>query len=301
MALLVAALPGDETSATPFPGAVETIIVEAPVTQFVHRRRLSAERVGVLDETPAEGEFVKAGDIVARLRDEVPRAILAVADAKAASNADIAATEKLAESERFEFEVMSEANAKAGGGRPPYPNSDVQRLRLKSEASALAIGMKRHEKRVYELQRDQARAELKSFQVLSPIDGLVTRIFKRSGEGVQASEAILEVVNTRRIRVEGRVTAAVAAQLKIGAPVRVSFPGLTIAKEAAAPEFESTLGFIDVTAEGVGTDRRVRIWTEIDNRDGILRDGLPARMTITTAGDRAPRATAEQPSPGVKK
>lgn len=262
-----------------------TIEIRQARTTFVLRRSLSADRVGVLGMTPEEGEYVTANSIVARLRDDVPQAAVASAAAKAESDAEIAAADKLAESERLEARLLEEANTNPVSARRTYPQSDVDRARLRAEAADLQTAVKRHEKRLAGFELAQAQAELKTYHIQTPIDGIVTHVFKRAGEGVQQAEAILEVVNTTVIRVEGRVPASVATRVKVGSPVRVRFE-LSAATESGPPapavEIEGKLGFVDVSAEGSGEigDRSVRVWTELLNPKQLLRDGTPAKMTI---------------------
>lgn len=274
----------DDAKTTPAAApASSSITIDAPLTQFVYRRRLSVDRVGVLSRTPREGQTVTAGEIVIRLRDDVPTAILAVAEDKARSEVDVRAAEKYAESERFEYKVMADgvAEDKASNRKPTWTNSEVQRARLRFESADLQTAVKKQERRTNELLRDQAIAELKTFHIVSPIDGVVTRVFHHEGEGVQQADAILEIVNTSRIRVEGRVPVALAAKIQPGTPVKVRFEGVGAAASAeASSEISGAIGFVDVSAEGVGQDRRVRLWAEIENPDGRYRDGLPAKMTI---------------------
>ncbi|QDT53968.1 HlyD family secretion protein [Caulifigura coniformis] len=278
---------------SPSPGS-STFFVPQARTTFVLRRNLSADRVGVLGMTPEEGEYVTANSIVAKLKDEVPQAAVAASAAKAESDAEITAADKLAESERLEATLMDEANRNAGVSRPPYPKSDVDRARLRAEAADLQTGVKRHEKRLAGFELAQAQAELKTFHIITPIDGIVTRVFKRAGEGVQQAESILEVVNTTIIRVEGRIPAAVASRVKVGSPVRVRFklgPVPQSGPPGPAIELEAKLGFVDVSAEGVGEERYVRVWTELVNPRQMLRDGTPAEMTIVL--DTAPGEVAD--------
>ncbi len=291
-----AGVPATETP--PASAAAATYEVPQARTTFVLRRNLSADRVGVLGTTPEEGEFVTANSIVARLKDDVPKAMVASASAKADSDAEIVAADKLAESERLEATLMEEANRVSS--RPPYPRSDVDRARLRAEAADLQTAVKRHEKRLAGFELAQAQAELKTFHIITPIDGVVTRVFKRAGEGVQQAEAILEVVNTTLIRVEGRIPASVATQVQVGSPVRVTFqlsPHPLQGPAAPAVVLEGKLGFVDVSAEGVGEERYVRVWTELMNPKQLLRDGTPAKMSITlnaavSANDDIPEASS---------
>ncbi len=113
---------------------------------------------------------------------------------------------------------------------------------------------------------------------------------------MQQAEPILEVVNTTIIRVEARIPAAVATRVKVGAPVRVKFEfsaAPQLGPPAPAMELEGKLGFVDVSAEGVGDERLVRVWTELVNPRQLLRDGTPARLTIVL--DAAPQSIDEVP------
>ncbi|HVJ87595.1 MAG TPA: HlyD family efflux transporter periplasmic adaptor subunit [Caulifigura sp.] len=273
---------------TPVASASSTYEVRQARTTFVLRRNLSSDRVGVLDVTPEEGEFVTAGSIVVRLKDDVPRAVVAAAKAKSESESEIIAADKMAESERLEAKLMQEANdnaAKTGAAsRPPYPRSDVERARLRAEAADLQTGVKREEKRLAGFELEKAQAELKTYHIVTPIDGIVTRLFKRAGEGVQQAESILEVVNTTVIRVEGRIPAVLATRVKIGSPVQVRFELGALPEHGPPPpvvNLDGKLGFVDVSTEGVGDERFVRVWTELSNPRQVLRDGTPAKMTIS--------------------
>jgi multidrug resistance efflux pump len=245
-------------------------------------RKLSADRLGVLAMTPEEGEYVTANSIVAKLKDDVPQAQVASAAAKAESEAEIIAADKLAEAERLEFTLMDTANkSPRASSRPTYPDSEVNRAKLKAEAADLQTGVKREEKRLAGFELAHAQAELKTYHIITPIDGIVTNVYKRSGEGVQQGEAILEVVNTSTIRVEDRIPATIAARVQVGAPVKVRF--LLGEKPSQGPppprvEVEGRIGFVDVTAEP--QSQLVRVWAEIANPKQILRAGTPAEMEI---------------------
>jgi len=264
----------------PEPGA--TYLSKAARTRFVLSRRLSADRLGVLSMTPEEGEYVTANSIVAKLNDDVPRAAVAAATEKALSDAEILAADKLAQSEHLEARLMKKANENSvTASKPTYPLSDVQRAELRAEAADLQTGVKQHEKNLAGLELEHAKAELKTFHVVTPIDGIVTDVFKRSGEGVQQGEAILEVVNTSMIRVEDRIPASVAARVKVGTPVKVRFSlGGSPSQGPPVPrvEIEGRIGFVDVTVEPQA--QSVRVWAEISNPKGLLRAGTPAEMEI---------------------
>jgi RND family efflux transporter MFP subunit len=256
-------------------------------TRFILTRKLSADRLGVMEMTPEEGEYVTAGTIIAKLKDDVAEAAVASAAAKAASDAEILAADKLAESERLEATVMEGANRNSKSlSTPTYTRSEIDRARLRAEAADLQTGVKRNEKHLAGLELAQAQAELKTYQIMTPIDGIVTQVLKRSGEGVQQGEAILEVVNTSVIRVEERIPAAIAARVHVGSPVKVRFKVGTSASGPPAPQYiaEGRIAFVDVTVES--QVQNVRVWAEVPNPNQLIRGGTPAEMTITL--DAAP-------------
>ncbi|WP_437203698.1 efflux RND transporter periplasmic adaptor subunit [Planctomicrobium sp. SH664] len=251
------------------------------MTSFVEKVTFSTDRTGVLLTVREEGETVKPQEIVIRLKDEVPVAQLAVATAKAESDADIHAAVKAAEAARVEAEAARDANRKSPANSPAFPLIQVQKLQLNAEAADLKIEQAKTEKRVNELMRDQAAAELATFRIHSGIGGMVTHAYKRPGEGVQQGEPVLQVVNTDRLRVEGYVNDVDVFQLKVGQPVTVTLDVPDSATELKQKKFGGKLGFIDVSIQPLG--KVIRVWAEIDNSEGLLREGLKGTMTIDTA------------------
>jgi macrolide-specific efflux system membrane fusion protein len=262
------------------------VVVKECKTTFVQRITHSVDRPGLIDFVPEEGDRVAAGDLVVRLQDEVPRANLASASAKAESDVSIRLEEKNAETALVEYEAAVEANRLASASIPAYPPSHVTRLRLLLEGAQLKVQFEEHERRLNELARDQAQAELNTFRIHSRVQGVVVQVFKHAGEGVQQGEAILELVNTDRLRVEGFVSVADAMQIKPGLPVRVHFESLAGDEKAVFPELEGTLGFVDVSVHTLSN--RVRVWADIDNRAGRLREGLPVTMLIQVGAAEGP-------------
>ena len=251
-------------------------------TRFILTRKLSADRLGVMEMTPEEGEYVTANSIVARLKDDVAEAAVASAAAKADSTAEIVAADKLAESERLEATVLERANKDTkSASAPTYTRTEIDRAKLRADAADLQTDVKRNEKRLAGFELNQAQAELKTYHIITPIDGIVTQVLKRSGEGVQQGETILEVVNTSIIRVEDRVPAAIAARIQVGAPVKVTFKLGTAEKGPPAPQFvvEGRIGFVDVTTDP--QVQKVRVWAEVANPKQLIRAGTPAEMLIT--------------------
>jgi membrane fusion protein, multidrug efflux system len=242
----------------------------------VKSARLATDRPGVLAEIDLkEGDSVHEDQVVARLMDEVPKANLEVAKLVADDEVEVQYATKLNAVDTKEYEKSLAAN------RQHYntiPQLDILRAKLNMEKSQLQIGKAKHEIAVNLLKAKQAEAELNTYRIMAPFDGVVTSIVKHRGEAVHQGDPILEVVNTDVVRVEGKVKEQDIWNVKVGCPVIVhlSIPDaeLNVVKQA----FRGKIGFVDVVANGASFETRV--WAEIPNPDNILRPGLLATMTI---------------------
>lgn len=253
---------------------------------FVDRHSLAFERAGVLAELATEGSHVRRGEVVARMKSEVAAAALAVARARVANEAEVVAAQLQFQAAEAEFQAARTANAHtpvltslalAPVSLNVFESTAINRLRLAQETAAAEIEKARKEHTVYQRSRDQAEAELDSFLLHCPLDGLVTRGFKRQGEGAQAGEAILEVLSTRKVRVEADIKVSQAVRLVVGQEIEVlvtHVPG----DDAQHVTHRARLGFVDPTVERVS--KTVRVWADIDNEDNRLREGLPAKLQL---------------------
>ena len=288
---LAAALVAGGVFANPEPAADtgSRIVAGNCRVKFAERRTLAVEHPGILNEAIREGVRVEAGQVVLRVRDAVPRSALAVAVARADSDADIRAASKELEAVQFELETHLKANQSRPG---TYTEIEVRRVQLAAESAAIKVEQADHERHINQRLKEQAEDELRTYDVPSTIAGLVTRAFKGAGEAVQLGEPILEVVNTEVVRVEGYVPLAEAWRLQVGMPVtvRVELAGRTgsVAGGAAdqtqpsAVTMHGELGFVDVDVQPIA--KVVRVWAELANQDDLLREGMEAELTIEIAG-----------------
>lgn len=259
-------------------GVAGEILVENCTASFANPVTLSTERPGILADVPREGVVIAPDQVVVRLKDDVAVANLNFAEARAESEIDIALAEKTALAKAAEYDAAVKANTYSGNNA--YPTTQLTRLRLDAEAAKLEIEKARHERRLNQLAAEQARAELTSYRLVAKHGGIVTKIFKRAGEGVQLGESIVQVVNTDVIRIEGNVRAIDVEKIRVGMPVRVTFqiPGDN-SMEPSKP-YMGTLGYIDVSVQEI--TENVQVWAEIDNTTDRLRERLAATMVILT-------------------
>ena len=275
----------------PKPGGRSDLIKVDPSTGYcrillIHRRQLASDIPGVIGSVgPREGDAVKKGELVAKLRDEVAAAELAVAERKASSDLAI----KYAEKAR-DFSIVDhkrQLDLKAKGATSSF---DVERAQVVAERSAIEVEQAHEQKALDELSRDLAQARLTMYHIQSPFDGVVTSIYKYPGEAVRQGDPILEIVSTARVRVEGYVRVDQAVRIDRGAHVEVRIANLDPDNKLSRRTFEGRVVFVDPT---VSSSLGVRVWAEVPNEDGALREGLSAYMTIDPNRIVEPETTAQ--------
>jgi membrane fusion protein (multidrug efflux system) len=164
----------------------------------------------------------------------------------------------------------------------------MKELRLAAERATLQCEQAEHRLAVARLRRDEARATLDSYHIVSPFKATVRATFKQPGEVVQEGEIVAEIVNPERIRVEGNIPLADLPALALHSEVIVRIKSSTGSTMATAQDYPARLEFIDVKVEPVS--QKVSIAAELNNRDGLLREGLTATMFIRRADSEAQKS-----------
>ncbi len=245
---------------------------------LIERVTLASPRAGVLAFVELrEGDSVDARQIVASLDASVAKANLVIARHKAASTVDRRFAKKSIELSQIEYDKARQANSHIEGGGV-FTEIDLQRLKLNVDKTILQLEQAESEAKIHSLTVDQLAAELNSYAVVAPFAGQVTKVHRTKGEAVALGEAIAEVVNLDRVRVEGFVSVQEGLRIRPGSPVmvRLDLPDIDLPEEHLV--LSGKLVFVDAGVEPV--TGQIRVWAEVPNPDGILRAGLPARMTI---------------------
>jgi multidrug efflux pump subunit AcrA (membrane-fusion protein) len=115
-------------------------------------------------------------------------------------------------------------------------------------------------------------------QFVSPHDGVVVAVFKGQGESAALHDPLFRVVNTDRLRVTGYLDVLDAWRVRVGESVRIS-PEIAGVEAAVSREpFWGHVVFVDNQIDP--KTQTCKVTAEVDNRDGLLRAGLEARMEI---------------------
>lgn len=239
----------------------------------VQQVTLAVNESGVLDMIVQEGDQVMAGQCIVRLQDDLARAALAVAEKEASNDVDIRYSEVASDVAKLEHEQSIKVNETVKGS---ITLIELRRRQLELDQSILRIELARFNQSVASLKRDQAVAQLKAFRVVAPFTGTVHKVSKHEGEAVRQGDPVLELVNTRRVRVEGYLDAAQRRLVKPGTPVQVAPEARR--DEAVPGQAVGKIVFVDTVVQAV--TQQVRVWADVDNADELLLPGQTAVMKI---------------------
>ncbi len=256
--------------------AADIIHVNACHVNIIDRVTVAAARGGVLAVVKTEeGHEVKLHELVAKVRDEVAAAQFATADRTARNDIEIRFGKKSAELALVEHQRSMTANLAVPG---TFPDIELRRLKLAWERAVLQTENAQNEHDIAGSKRDEAGELLQTHLVETPIAGLVTKVYKRTGEGVREGDPIVDVVNTDRMRVSGYVSFKDISRVRPGDKVLVKLDIADISVPEEDQRFEGKITFVDVAVRNLKAE--VRVSAEVINRDGILRDGAEAEMVI---------------------
>jgi len=252
------------------------IKVDRCTVKLIDEVILSSERAGILGVISVqEGDQVAEGQLLATLKDDVARATLVVAEIEASSDIDIRFAQNASEVAAVEYEKVQEANRRVPG---TVPGVEVRRARLAADKTVLEIEKARHTHEVQVAKRDEAAAQLATYRIEAPFEGFVTRKHLSRGAAVRQGDPVIELVSTKKVRVEGYISVNELTFVRPGSKVKVQLDAAEGSAEAAKTSFPGKIVFVDVKSTPV--EHKVRVWAEVENLENKLRSGLTPSMTI---------------------
>lgn len=297
--------PGSGSGAGPRQPRLEgedRIIVSQCLVSLIQEVQVPAQAAGVLVEVAVqEGMSVTAGQLLARIDDTQPMADqqiaalkLQAAQEKAKNDISVRYAQAAAEVARIEYEQAWRANQKNPG---TISETEVRRLYLAHQRAALAVEqalvdqrLAALEAKVLEAQAAAAGLEVQRRRILSPLDGVVVKIYKRGGEWVQPGDPVVHLVRMDRLRVEGMLP-AVAERDQDGRLLRPGYSPAEIDTRPVSVQvklpgggqevFPGRVVFVSPLVQAGG---QYRFWAEVENRKQgkhwLLLPGLLAEVTI---------------------
>lgn len=252
----------------PRAGAEDTLDCIIEAQQIVD---LASPAVGVIAELLVDrGDAVRAGQYLGKLEDGVESAGLALARARATSQAAVRSAEaelRLAESERLR---AAELNAKRIASK-----ADLERAEATADVARQRVEEAKSDLEIAGLEVRRAEALLARRRIESPIDGIVIERLLLAGEYRDEQSAILRIAEVDPLRVEVFVPTAYYGRLAPG-------QGATVLPEAPiGGQHEATIDVVDEVLDAASGTFGVRL--RLANRGRLLPAGVRCSVRFEEA------------------
>lgn len=263
--------------------ATETIVAESVVLQLIDETDLAAGESGLLMQLRvSEGDQVARGDVIARIDDTAARIAAQAAEAelllaKARSENDVAiraaeTAQRVAEAELARSEESIARFPKSvSQSQLDVERLSIDKLKLEVEAGRYELRLARLAEDVASQKLAAAELEVRRRRIVAPIDAVAVAVDASVGEWVEPGQKLVRLVNTRRLKAEGFVSAAEAAQGLEGWQATIVVTGT---------DLQATGHVVFVSPEVDPINKQVRLWAEVENLDGQLRPGQPVSMQL---------------------
>jgi macrolide-specific efflux system membrane fusion protein len=267
----------------------EPLVVESALLRLTQQVEVPARAQGVISTIHVtEGDSVDRGTLLAQMDDVEARLMegraaieLQLNKEKVTNDVAIRSAKRALVFNQAELRRVERAGRDTPGS---ITISELEEVKFRAEQAELDLEKAQHERRQDQLSADLKAKELELSQysidvrkILAPINGVVVEVLRQPGEWVEPGEKVLRIVRMDRLRAEGMVHIRDLPPDLRGAPVSITMelPG----------KGETTFAgkVIFVSPEISPVNGQVRVWAEVDNKDGLLKPGLRPRMTIVPA------------------
>ena len=243
----------------------------------------SAEQGVITKMLVKEGDTVHEGQLLATLDTDVLEAALEIAKVSKESMGRIKSASAAAELKKDRFKKLQDLQADGHAHAEEVSHAKAE-LEI-AEAELLAA---KEEQKIKELEYARIGTQIERRKIISPIDGIVTKLHKEVSEQVAATDPIvLTLVQCDRLTVIFPVATSEVNRFSVGQKVAVNFPGDTTAAKGSIETVSQ------VTDPESGT---VRVKVIIDNAQKHYRSGMACFLSIIPTPQTAPMAAMTENS-----
>ena len=223
---------------------------------------------GVVAEVAvAEGERVRAGAVLLRLRDDVQAARVGLARAAAEAEGEL----RQAVIQREEAQAVLERTRQAAG-RGAATEWELRQARARYEVARAAAEAAEERRRVEQRRLELEQAALEQFLLRAPFDGVVTRVETVAGATLARTDRPITVADLSRLEAVLFLPARAWPLLRPGGAYT-----LTLAAPFARP-VSARLRHADPVMDAASG--RFRAVFVIANEDGALPAGVEAELDL---------------------
>jgi len=250
----------------------QTALEQAIAREISHRKSTNTIRVRAAEKSQAvaNNELKRAADARQAFVDSVSRSEIDGLTL-AFQRSELETQQAVFEQELDKLAAQSE-DASAIEQKLAIEQSQlgVQKALADQSIAKLKVKSAEHESRL-------AQLALKRHRVDAPIDGIVTKVYRRPGQWVQIGEPVLELVRLDRLRAQGFVKKELAAKLRLLPKIGVEQED-AVDSDVNANEQPLLGEIVFVMPEVDPVNGDVGFWIEFENPANKVLPGM--RLTI---------------------
>ena len=223
--------------------------------------------VGVVASIVSErGDRVERNQELARLRANVERASVEVAEARTEADAEVRAAKTNAD-----FLRQKLARAEDLVALNFVSKQALEQARVDSRMAVERLAQAREQQHVWQRELNLANAQLQMRTIRAPFDGIIVDRYVSVGERIE-DEPLFRIVKTDPLRVEIVAPSTMFGTVSMGSVVTVR-PELP-----NAPALLAQVVLVDLVIDGASNTFRVR--ATLPNPDGAMPSGLRCRAEL---------------------
>ena len=264
-----------------------------------------------------EGQYVKEGDLLIEVNDELINKEVTEASKKAASVVEIEFAKVALDKAKVDLLQREEANKEY----PSFSPTEMRQTALEVQKSEASLAKSLEDKEVLGLTLETKQAQLAQYKVHAPFDGLVTKVHRWPGQSVRPGDPVLTITDMSVLRAVLKIDYKRRSEVFVGDPVeiRIDMTGKSLKPDpkaftddqpsaqdktadelfgrggpsapeplAAAQEdevFTGTIRFIDPSLEKKSNAVYLTVHVDVPNRKDkfgryLLQQGLPIEAVI---------------------
>lgn len=225
--------------------------------ELIRQVPISTEVTGKLKTvSPSEeGRYVKQGDLMIEIEDELIRKEVAEAQKKSESNVEIEFAIVALEKAKVDLKQREDANVKFKS----FTDNEIRQSKLEVQKAEAQLAKSREDKEVLGLTLETKTAQLAQYKVYAPFDGLVTKVHRWQSQSVRPGDPVLTVTDMSELRAVLKVDFKKRKEVFVGdlVEIRIDNTGRAI------PVDEPTSRALDPSSEN-------------NSGDGLFRRGGPS-------------------------
>jgi RND family efflux transporter MFP subunit len=226
--------------------------------------------IGVVESINVErGDFVRQGQILAKLHANVERASVGAAETRAQADADVRSAKA-----NYEFLRQKQTRAEELVQKNFISQQALDQVRAETSVAEQKFMQAQEQQRVARQELQLALAQLRQRFIRAPFDGIVAERYVMIGERVE-EKPMFRIAKVNPLRVEVIVPAAQFGTVDQNMTARVT-PDLP-----NAAVLQARIVLIDKLIDPASNTFRVR--AELANADNVLPSGLRCRAELVAA------------------